>query len=88
MITIHKYHLNGGSPQISLPTGAKLLHVGEQSDSIVIWAKVNTENETEERNFVVYGTGHQIDPNEAIKYIGTVQLSYGLVFHVFELDQE
>jgi hypothetical protein len=73
---------------IQVPTGAKFLHVGEQTGCICIWALVDpAETKREERTLRIAGTGHNIS-NGKFNYIGTVHLDGGsLIFHVFEALQ-
>jgi len=52
-----------------------------RSGSAFIWAEVDTESRVIERQFVVYGTGHNIQPGH--KYIGTF-FSTPFVWHVYE----
>ena len=71
---------------LAMPKGAEVLTVQTQNGDICLWALVDPQNKLEERYFEVYGTGHDIYCDMGIerKYIGTVQLNNGLVFHVFE----
>lgn len=73
-------------PQILLPIGAKVLHVGEQHDDMMLWALVDdAETRWEPREFRVLGTGHSFNGDDFYSvYIGTVIMQRGaLVFHVF-----
>ncbi len=73
--------------KVRMPVDTTILFVGEQNNKICIWAEVNPEAKTEERNFEVYGTGHNIhyDMGTNRKYLGTAMLYSGsLVFHVYE----
>lgn len=84
---IYKYELPiGGEKEI---TGSfnQFLKVGEQDGRLMLW----TENYLDDKNdttisFVVVGTGWQyvksID-GTYLKYVDTVQMSDGLVWHVF-----
>lgn len=76
-----------------MPGGAEILCVQTQNNQACnkqtpcIWAKVDTDNAPEQREFDVIGTGHAISEMEyhEHKYIDTFQLSGGaLIFHVFE----
>ena len=52
-----------------------------------MWALVNPDEQTEERHFEVYGTGHPVYCDMGIerKYIATAQTDVGgYVWHVFE----
>jgi hypothetical protein len=97
MRTIYKYTLK---PRCSfdLPQASEILSVGVQCDDIVMWVMMDPVVQKIKRNFVVYGTGHEIE-DENLKFIGTVQMRYdpngswpddpgfpnGFVFHVFEV---
>jgi hypothetical protein len=69
--------------EVRMPIGAQLLHVNTQEDSFCVWALVNPSNKTEIRTFRIAGNGHPI--RTQVKYLGTVHLQLGLVFHVFEV---
>jgi hypothetical protein len=86
MITVYKYIIDPYSSEIELPIGAEILSVAFQRDTCCVWAKVDTEAETEKRNFEVFGTGHEIPRNMGIDYefVGTAHMDNGLVFHAFE----
>jgi hypothetical protein len=85
MQKIYKYELNPEDCQtISIPKGSQWLTLQMQLGVPCLWAKVDTENEMENRTIIMYGTGHLIK-EEALVYLGTFQLMGGtLVFHVFE----
>jgi hypothetical protein len=70
-----------------LPQGAQTLSVHEQWGEVCLWALVDPAAPLEDRQMLIYGTGHNIlVPTENLKYLGTVLLDAGsLVFHVFEL---
>ena len=91
MITIYKYKLSVDT-EIILPLSAEILSVGcqtagtmEEKEDICIWIKINTELQLYKRYFKVYGTGHEInEETKQHKFIGTVQMKNGLVWHIFE----
>lgn len=70
---------------IKMPKGAKILSFQIQMGEPVIWALVNPNEECEERNFCIKGTGHpiQYDDFDENIFIGTIQ-SGALVWHLFE----
>ena len=82
MKVIWKYKLSG-TGKLEIPKAAEILSVHEQHDDIYIWALVESDNTVEFRHFSVIGTGWEIT-HDAKKFIGTVHLKSGLVFHVFE----
>jgi hypothetical protein len=53
-----------------------------------LWARVDPGADLVLRTFVVFGTGHDIDPDKfagSLAHVGTVQLHGGaLVIHIFE----
>jgi hypothetical protein len=88
MKTIHKYPIPVTDyVEIEMPGNAIIRHVGEQSGHICIWAEVNLDTTHEpmygwkDVGISVYGTGHNIENHD--EYIGTVQMSDGLVWHVY-----
>jgi hypothetical protein len=87
MRTIWKYDLIPNDENrilIEMPTGAKVLTVQVQGDSVCLWALVDTEMGKGTRIFEIYGTGHPVSTYQK-RYIGTFQMEGGtLVFHVFE----
>ncbi len=72
--------------KIEMPKDAEILTVQSQNTYPMIWAKVNPNNELEIRNFRIYGTGHKINEEEKLKYIGTFQMAGGnFIGHLFEI---
>lgn len=82
MKTIHKYQLTDNV--IKMRLDAQVLTAQIQRGEICLWAMVNDEAPMEEREFRIIGTGHPVNESWRLIYIGTVQTSDGLVFHVFE----
>lgn len=87
MRTIHKYVLLATDMQeVSMPSGASILHVGVQRSEICLWALVEDGNA---RNALlrvyVRGTGHDCTGMLAATHLGSVLMDIGggLVFHVF-----
>lgn len=84
MKVVYKYEI-GVHCRIGIPVGAEILTVQSQNNSVVMWAKVDTDYDLEIREFKIYGTGHEIDEN-ATCYIGTTTVNGGaIVLHVFEI---
>jgi hypothetical protein len=84
MKAVYKYRVHPYEEFTLLPDGAKILSVGEQDESIYIWALVNPAILAQTpRRIRAYGTGHPIEDGERV-FIGTVQMRNGLVFHFFE----
>lgn len=85
MKTIHKFALQPGINDISMPQRAIILHVGVQRGTVCVWAQVDVSPDTlfETRRMVLYGTGHALADNPGT-YIGTVMvLNAELVFHAY-----
>jgi hypothetical protein len=76
-------------PDVTMPDGATLLHLGNQGDLITLWALVDTRRPLVTRRFRLAGTGHALSlPPEAV-YVGTAEVLAGkLVFHLFDLGEE
>ncbi len=84
---IHKYQLApvGG---LDLPSGARILSVGRQKESVYLWALVDPDADTVHRDIEVHVTGQTVDDPDGLDYIGTAHGVDGwLVLHVFEREQ-
>jgi hypothetical protein len=57
--------------------------VGEQQGRLVLWARVDPDALTMTRTILIRATGEPFDGSES-RYVGTVQMAGGLVWHVFE----
>lgn len=85
MVTVWKYVIPSVHEPASfdMPTGAHILRVALQGESVCLWARVDTGAPMESRQFSVWGTGHPIPPDA--EYRGTVDHYGGFVWHVFEV---
>jgi hypothetical protein len=88
MRRIHKYPFAIDDDVIvNLPLNATIISIQLQGDIPCVWAIVNPlEQYVESRQFKVFGTGHPM-PETILRtheFRATLQLSNGLVFHVFE----
>lgn len=82
---IWKFALSLGYTTISMPVNAEILSVREQGHTVCLWAKVNANSAKEDRQFVVYGTGHVMRGDEG-RFLGTCLWHDGrLVWHAFEV---
>lgn len=86
--SIWKYKLTPAGV-LRIPEGAQFLHIQAQGDDICLWFLVDTTKICEDRSFKIIGTGWPIEElaeesSESLKYVGTVHLVSGLVFHLFE----
>lgn len=69
---------------VEMPASAMMLHVGEQYGELYVWAMVIPEATNVNYKFFVLGTGENIGHLEmASKFLGSVQMSNGLVWHIF-----
>ena len=82
--TIWKFPLPiGDEVRVPMPKGAQILTVGAVQDVPFVWAIVDPDAPTVERELSVRGTGHELGTVGG--YIGTFVLLAGdLVFHVFD----
>ena len=88
MKTIWKFkiEITDGIIRVNLPKGSEILSFQCQHDVPTIWALCDPEEENEEREFCIYGTGHNISDIENKRFIGTAQqFGGGLIWHLFEV---
>ena len=87
---IWKYQLHLTDRQsVEMPSGAKILSVAEQEETLCLWALVDTKAPFYEmRQIEIVGTGNPIPslaPPQERTFIGTV-VTQPFVWHVFSLD--
>lgn len=81
MKTIYKYPLAITDIQdVTMPSGARILAVASQRDSLCVWAHVDPGAPVATYKFRIVGTGHPLDTSAG--YIGTVVID-PFVWHVF-----
>lgn len=73
--------LSDGAQQLSMPTGASVVHFAMQGDTPCFWAHVHPSAPKETRFFAVHGTGHPIADDRVHR--GTCQHGQ-YVWHLFE----
>lgn len=86
--TIFKYPIPGKSRfTLELPYGATILDCQYQEGvGPCMWALVYPNNSPVERQFRMFGTGHDVE-EEGLAYIGTFLMNGGAyVWHVFEKE--
>lgn len=71
---------------ISLPWNAQPLSVGLQDDVLVLWVLLDPNEETTNRRFVALNTGTSFELG-SVSFIGTVQTTNGIVWHVLEVTR-
>lgn len=93
---IFKYTLQpplqpGAVSVVEMPRDARVLSVGAQGSSMVLWAVVDSTQPMVKRRFTVLPTGAEYTGVSMARFVGTVQFQSGaergLVFHVFERDE-
>lgn len=87
MRQIWKYLINiiDDNQNIIMPTGARLVHVGQQHEQIGLWFEVDPQEKCSvSRSFRVFGTGHPIENGS---HIGTVVM-IPFVWHVYDTTRD
>jgi hypothetical protein len=83
MQTIWKYELKDDIV-LPLPSTARVLSVGAQGDTMVLWALLDKDEAVQGgRRFKVYGMGWDISAYASLAFVGTVFVGPA-VYHVFE----
>ena len=87
MRAIWKFELRSPGPgwgeAIEMPVGAIVRHVGMQAGRIHIWAEVETEANTEKREFVVLATGQPVEQGFNHAFHGSI-IHTPFVWHIYE----
>lgn len=69
---------------ITIPQDFEILSVHTQNGNPCIWAKVIPDNKSRKLTIRVFGTGHPIEEDSQLVFIGTYLIHQdSLVFHVF-----
>jgi hypothetical protein len=88
MRVVYKYPLHfigsGHVVAVDLPKDAEILRVDKQDGDCYLWALVNAHKSSEQRKFVLYGTGTEIDKDLNLKYVNTFFDTF-FVWHIFEV---
>ena len=89
MKQIFKYPIEPYTEFITMPQGAKILHVAEQCNELFLWAEVDETQPPATRKIICVGTGMVWDEEEMklAEYIGTVQQD-GFVWHYYDGFQQ
>lgn len=83
--TIWKFPLRLTNTQtLFLPVGAKCLSVALQGSVPSLWVLVNPQNPPALRTINIFGTGDTIEDPTILRFLGTVLMLDGPVFHFFE----
>lgn len=82
MITVYKYPMKiTGKQTIQMPEDSLTILVAEQNGTLCMWAEVDTESPLEEKEFYIYGTGHEISHDGAM-HLGSAVVG-NFVWHVY-----
>lgn len=90
MQTIYKYELKFTDDQtIELSKDYQILGVAEQHGMLNLWSIVNTDEPKVPVKIRIFGTGHGVREaeDECLIHLGTVVMSAGFVWHVFQVDE-
>ncbi len=88
MKSIHKYPLPlSNTFSLSMPVGARPLHVHHQHGEPCLWAMVDPIAPPALYEFAFVGTGWQCPDEQEGTYIGTVHID-AYVWHLFRLHGE
>lgn len=72
---------------LNMSRGAEILSVAYQHTRPTLWVLVDSEAEVQVRKFRVIGTGHPIEDDNSLIYLGTIQdPNIGLVWHLCEME--
>lgn len=82
MSKIFKYKIDPGHNLVLMPSSSTVISAAEQMGFMVIWAIVDPQCKPVEREIYAAGTGHDFH-QRGMKFINTVQMPSGLVWHVF-----
>lgn len=84
MNTIYKYEINLEEIiKLTIPFGSEILKFGMQNNKMFIWVLIDPERtKMEIREFHLFGTGHDIEGVNKLKYLGTAGDIF--VWHLFE----
>ena len=86
MITIWKFPFKTTDEiDLEMPAGSVPLAVQIQDGTPNLWAQVDSEATIAPRHFIIYGTGHPMDPDPG-DYVGTWQES-NEAWHMFETEK-
>ena len=79
---------NPVADEVSMPTGAEILHVDMQHGNVCMWAKVDPDAPQITREFMIEGTGQppNVRLDDAIHRGTMIDGRMGMVWHLFEVE--
>lgn len=85
MKSIFKFELAEYGNNVLTAQPGVVRHVGERHGILTVWIEVDRSvRGLHQYHFDIFGTGHDIPDTYEGQYIGTVQMSTGLVWHIYE----
>lgn len=90
MKNIFKYELNNERCEevLNIPKNFQVLTIQKQQDTLYLWALVDPTSENMKITIHTFGTGWEINNEEGLTYIGTLQ-SGEYVWHYFwEINED
>lgn len=86
MKTIHKHALHGRVNKISTYERARVIHVSEQHNTVMVWLEVNSMERECIKTIHMLGTGAEVP--HGTTHAGSAVCAGGqYVFHVYEEDE-
>ena len=90
--SIWKYELDiKDRVEVMMPVRSRVLSVGNQRETLCLWAIVEPGGAMVKRTFMIKGTGHPYDFRDTAhpaEFLGTVLMHEGaLVWHVFDITK-
>lgn len=82
MRTVYKFPLIIQDEVILEMSSATIRHVGEQDGRLFVWAEVDPSKSASREHFQIRGTGQPLTGKEG-RFLRTVQMLNGLVFHIY-----
>jgi hypothetical protein len=85
MKTIWKYEIGFEPTTLRLPIDAEFRCAAVQGQTVMLWFELESDNETIDRTFRIFGTGWEIPeayPGRPYEYIATVHAP-PFVWHIF-----
>lgn len=82
--TIWKFLLPSAVCTLAIPVDAEILSVAEQDGRICVWARCGPDAAVADRKIAAVNTGAPAPSPAYGRFIGTVQMRSGIVWHVFE----
>lgn len=83
MRKIYKYPVHSDCYRLAHPAGGIFRHIGLQNGVVTLWIEGDTRAEDNWIEVRAYATGQELENG---KFLGTLQMENGLVFHFFSVN--